>query len=568
MAVIPVVIDSRPAYIGEGSGLSLLQLPYGGQTLLTHVMARLETLTPYQPTIIRNFDADASEYAQALSSSGCTRVSIVDASGFRARIAASEPSDWLLIVDPICFPVNGCSPATRPGDVGELPRFVYHMIALDANVAGTNERVEFDMGGRVRRVQRYYDSVTWTVCKGVTASWLPVSSLTMSHNLPFGSLVDLRRALVDHGVPSKDLQADGIVFDLASEQGFLALNEHRLRRCIGLDDATLRARSVTVHPSARIVGPVVMHPGAEIHEGVRVIGPTVVGAGARLERGAVVAHSVVGRSVRVPAHAVIRQRFVATSAPVRSAPIPPLEPLEMPPVAIVQEPKVPFTYPAVKRVLETLIAGFALAVLSPLLALIAVLVKLESRGPVFYRDPREAKDGRLFHCFKFRTMIANAHAAQRDLASHNQVDGPQFKIPRDPRVTRIGRWLRPTNIDELPQLFNVVLGQMSLVGPRPSPFRENQTCVPWREARLSVRPGITGLWQICRHNREQGDFHQWIYYDMHYVRHMSFLVDLKILAGTVVVIFGGRSHIPLAWIIPDAPQGAAERTAPRPSLTA
>ncbi len=565
MAVIPVVIDSRPGYIGPGSGLSLLQLPYGGQTLLTHVIERLTALTPYRPTIIRNFPAGEAAYARALEGAGCTRASIVDPSGFRARLATHEPSDWLLIVDPICFLVQGLRPGIDLDDVGRSPRFVYHMIALDANAAGTNERVEFDTGGRVRRVQRYYDSVTWTVCKGVAASWLPVSSLTMADDLPFGSLVELRRALVDHGVPSKDLPARGPVFDLSREQDFLALNEHLLNTSVADDDTRLRASSGSVHPSARILDPVVLHAGAEIHEGVRVIGPSVVGSGARLERGAVVAHSVVGPGVRVPADAIILQRVVATSAPLRPAAV---ETLRVPQVAIVQDREPPLVYPVFKRVVETLLACLALMLLSPLLLLVAVLVKLESSGPVFYRDPRETKDGRLFHCFKFRTMIANAHAAQRDLASHNQVDGPQFKIPSDPRVTRIGRWLRTTNIDELPQLFNVVLGQMSLVGPRPSPFRENQTCVPWREARLSVRPGITGLWQICRHDRELGDFHQWIYYDMQYVRHMSLLVDLKILAGTAVVIVGGRSHVPLSWIISDAPQPTADREASRRSIPA
>jgi lipopolysaccharide/colanic/teichoic acid biosynthesis glycosyltransferase len=129
------------------------------------------------------------------------------------------------------------------------------------------------------------------------------------------------------------------------------------------------------------------------------------------------------------------------------------------------------------------------------------------------------------------------------------VDGPQFKIDSDPRITRVGQILRKTNIDELPQLFNVLAGKMSLIGPRPSPFRENQICIPWRQARLSVRPGITGLWQICRSNRALGDFHQWIYYDMLYVRHMSPALDLKILAATLIT-FGGRWGMPVTWLIP------------------
>ena len=123
------------------------------------------------------------------------------------------------------------------------------------------------------------------------------------------------------------------------------------------------------------------------------------------------------------------------------------------------------------------------------------------------------------------------------------LDGPHFKLDRDPRVTRVGRVLRASNIDELPQLFNVLVGEMSLVGPRPSPFRENQVCVPWREARLSVRPGITGMWQVCRHDRDSGDFHQWIEYDLMYVRNLTIWLDLKILLATLVTAGGKTGHL-------------------------
>jgi lipopolysaccharide/colanic/teichoic acid biosynthesis glycosyltransferase len=301
----------------------------------------------------------------------------------------------------------------------------------------------------------------------------------------------------------------------------------------------------------------VLQPGAEIGEDVLVIGPAVIGEGARLETGAIVAQSVVARNVTVPARAAVRHRVVTTSA---LPPLPSAEPESMTigeHIDLWEEKKVGTAYPAVKRAIETLVAMVALALLSPLLMLVAALVKLDSRGPIFYGDPREGKGGKPFPCFKFRTMIVGAHAAQRSLLAANQVDGPQFKMAADPRVTRLGRWLRVANIDELPQLMNVVMGQMSLVGPRPSPFRENQTCVPWREARLSVRPGITGLWQVCRHERELGDFHQWIYYDIQYVRHMSPIVDLKIIVATVLVMLGIRKYFPLTWIIAPDPQEVA-----------
>ena len=115
-------------------------------------------------------------------------------------------------------------------------------------------------------------------------------------------------------------------------------------------------------------------------------------------------------------------------------------------------------------------------------------------------------------------------------------------------MTHLGRILRATNLDELPQLINVLRGEMSLVGPRPSPFRENQICVPWRQGRLSVRPGVTGLWQICRRNRSSGDFHQWIEYDLLYVQQVSPWLDLKILLATAITL-AGWVPVPAAWLV-------------------
>jgi lipopolysaccharide/colanic/teichoic acid biosynthesis glycosyltransferase len=217
---------------------------------------------------------------------------------------------------------------------------------------------------------------------------------------------------------------------------------------------------------------------------------------------------------------------------------------------------------AIKRLMDIVISAVMLMLLLPLFAVIAVVIKLTSKGPIFFMHKRELREGREFSCVKFRTMVQGAHAMQSELLAKNEVDGPQFKIRDDPRVTRIGDWLRNTNVDELPQLFNVLVGHMSLVGPRPSPFRENQICVPWRRARLSVRPGITGLWQICRSaDRSGGDFHEWIFYDIAYVRHFSIWLDLKIMAATILTR-GGRWSLPLSRLIGEAKARApfAERS--------
>ena len=205
--------------------------------------------------------------------------------------------------------------------------------------------------------------------------------------------------------------------------------------------------------------------------------------------------------------------------------------------AILEEPHGGI-YPYIKRAMDIGFSLAALTVSAPLFIAVAIIVKTTSRGPVFYSDRRQGKGGKEFHCYKFRTMVADAAARQAELRKLNEVDGPQFKITDDPRLTGIGQWLRKYNVDELPQFINVILGQMSLVGPRPSPDRENQLCPGWRRTRLSLRPGITGLWQVLR-LRDAGpsDFQEWIYYDVEYARHQSFSLDCLILAYTPFTVW-------------------------------
>jgi lipopolysaccharide/colanic/teichoic acid biosynthesis glycosyltransferase len=196
-------------------------------------------------------------------------------------------------------------------------------------------------------------------------------------------------------------------------------------------------------------------------------------------------------------------------------------------------------YERVKRIFDIAFSAAALICLLPLMILTALAIKLFDRGPLFYVHQREGLHGRPFGCVKFRTMRANADAQQDALRRNNQVDGPQFKIASDPRITPLGRILRMTNLDEVPQFWNVLRGEMSVVGPRPSPFKENQLCPPWREARLSVKPGITGLWQVSRsEERGAADFQEWILYDTRYVERRGFWLDLKIILLTIKQILG------------------------------
>jgi lipopolysaccharide/colanic/teichoic acid biosynthesis glycosyltransferase len=557
----PILLDSHPPYLrSTGAPASLLLTPLGPSTVLRQVSERLAAAGYPRLTIATDFEPEA-EYERQIREAGVRVDAIVRAGDLPARIADYEPSDWLMLVDPRCFPSTGLKPSALMLENGREPRGhrVRHLVALEAHAAGTTECVQLDASGSVKRIQRYYDAATWSFTSGVACSLLPVSCTIGADALPFMSLRDLRRTLADRGVPSSDVPIDGGAFDLWEENDLLGLSERLVLDHFSgrrpTDDGWLEVgKGCQIHPSARFIGPVVLHDGVVIGPDATVVGPAVIGAGAHIGQDAMVAQCVVGPGRVVAAGVILRHRAVFgsegeraaaadTQRPYQSAAAQTIEPSEAR-----DEPRGRTSLPVLKAVFDVTAAALGLLVLSPLLLLTALLIKLESKGAIFYRDRREGKGGRDFGCLKFRTMFTGADAQQRELMAKNQLDGPQFKLERDPRVTRLGHYLRKLSIDELPQLVNVVLLQMSLVGPRPSPFRENQTCVPWRDARLSVRPGITGLWQVCRHDRSQGDFHQWIHFDMLYVRHMSFLVDLKILIATVVTM-GGQWGVPLPWIV-------------------
>jgi lipopolysaccharide/colanic/teichoic acid biosynthesis glycosyltransferase len=195
-----------------------------------------------------------------------------------------------------------------------------------------------------------------------------------------------------------------------------------------------------------------------------------------------------------------------------------------------------WSYRVSKRAFDIVASIAALVVTAPFYPIIMYLIWREDGGPFFFAHRRETLGGREFPCIKFRTMKKDAELSKLQLRKSNKADGPQFYMPADPRVTKIGEKFRRCNVDELPQFINVLLGHMSIIGPRPSPHSENQCCPAWREARLSVRPGITGLWQVMR-TRQQGlDFQEWIRYDLEYVEKASWKLDLKIIWKTVRVL--------------------------------
>ncbi len=552
MSVHPILIDSVPAFLeGRDAHSSLLLLPIGVDSLVGHLSSRLARVSPHRPIVLPPPEAPP-DYVEDIAAAAPGARIVSGPSAVAELVATFEPSDTLLIVDPRSFPVEGFDPAAFMASVPQDPRWVVHFVTLGGDTAGTREYADIDAEGNVRRVRRYYESVTWPFITGVTASLLPVSAL-IGEKLDDLSLADLRRRLSGRGVPSRDVPLPGTAVDLHDETGLLALIEKQVRRGAPADGPLLVGEGHEVHPTARLVGPVVLHRDVVIEERAVVMGPAVIGAGARVGAGAIVTQAIVAPGGVVPAGGEVYRRGpigVAGREPARPAHVIAGDAsLDGHEGATADMPTPRSRYMAVKRILEATAAGLLLLLLSPVIAVVALLVAIDSKGPIFFGHEREGLKGRRFRCLKFRTMQVNAAALERELHAQSLVDGPQFKLRKDPRVTRVGRVLRLTNLDELPQLINVVRGEMGLVGPRPSPFRENQLCVPWRHGRLSVRPGITGLWQVCRHDRSEGDFHQWIEYDLLYVRHMSFVLDARIMAATAIS-FGGQKPVALSWVLP------------------
>ena len=192
----------------------------------------------------------------------------------------------------------------------------------------------------------------------------------------------------------------------------------------------------------------------------------------------------------------------------------------------------------VKRVLDILFATVALAFALPVIAVAAVAIKMDTPGPVFHRATRVGRGGAKFLFLKLRSMQVGAEELRGLLLHLNQAQGPAFKLHDDPRVTRVGRILRKLSIDELPQLWHVLEGHMSLVGPRPAFPEEVERYEPWMLRRLTVRPGLTCLWQV--RGRSDLPFDEWMRLDVEYVDHYSFLLDLKILALTIPAVLSAR----------------------------
>jgi len=198
-----------------------------------------------------------------------------------------------------------------------------------------------------------------------------------------------------------------------------------------------------------------------------------------------------------------------------------------------------FSYRVGKRAMDVALAAAGLFLLSPLFAVICVLIKLTSRGPIFHRYEMVGMGGHVFWGQKFRSMVVNAHAMRSEIEQENEMNGPVFKLRNDPRVTRIGRWLRKYSIDEIPQLWSVLKGDMSIVGPRPPGPYEAEDFEDWHWEKLSVTPGMTSLWIVRGKPR---NFDEWVRLDLEYIKNWSVWLDVVTICQTIPVVVLGRNY--------------------------
>lgn len=197
-----------------------------------------------------------------------------------------------------------------------------------------------------------------------------------------------------------------------------------------------------------------------------------------------------------------------------------------------------FRYRTVKRIFDQLSAILLLVLLVPVFLILIIIIKLSSNGPIFFKWNVVGKNGKAFTSWKFRTMVTDADTIKEILSNNNEMSGPVFKIAKDPRITKYGCFIRKYSLDELPQLWSVVKGDMSLVGPRPAGEWEWPYYEEWQRRKLSVIPGLTCLWQVNGRNTI-ANFDEWIKMDLQYIDNWSLLLDFKILLKTITIVFGG-----------------------------
>ena len=437
------------------------------------------------------------------------------------RVPLERDAELYLLTDSRCFCVFRLGPL-----VDRLswlkPRVAFVRLHSN-NEQAYEERIITDEEDRFLRFERRYNHSDWRAARVALTPHLDVAEFWQETRDARTGWRQLRRRIKkgDRFTTSEDAS----VYHRDDEEEV----RHFIRELVQV----WRRPDATVQRAHRRGEGVWVDREGQPPEETRITGPVWIGSGRDLDR----VESVVGPAVLWDAP---EQRPRVEHLAWKS--IVPTDVMAGP----IQPRKLPSWQRGIKRAFDiafasTVLIGAGLTVWVPIMW----MIKRHDGGPIFFGHRREGRNAREFDCLKFRTMRTDAEEMKAELAELNQVDGPQFFIENDPRHTKIGKKLRKLNLDELPQFWNVLKGEMSVVGPRPSPHKENQRCPPWREARLSVLPGVTGLWQLERTRKQHLDFQEWVRYDTFYVENQSWWLDMKILVRTMLMVAGlphGKKH--------------------------
>ncbi len=382
---------------------------------------------------------------------------------------------------------------------------------------GYRERVITDKHDRFQKFERVYGASDWRLGRVALTPHRDLAIAWQQASDPRSGWRNLRHTIDPNHRTT--LSVKGHVFD--------AGESHEVMEFVRELVSMWKRPDATITRAARLNDQAWGDAAGSPSNGTRFVGPVWVGSGRRLDGVA----SVVGPAV-------------LWDAPEARPSVERLEWNSIEPTDVLVGPVKTRTLSTLQRgskrafdILFALVFGLGTLVLYPLIML---AIFIEDGRPFFFGHVRESMGGKEFRCWKFRTMYNNAEEIKQKLIAENAnlADGPQFFMKNDPRITKVGNFLRKSNLDELPQFFNVFMGHMSVVGPRPSPYKENQYCPAWREARLSVRPGVTGLWQVSRSREDGKDFQEWIQYDIEYVENVSWKMDLYVLWRTALMCVG------------------------------
>jgi len=437
-----------------------------------------------------------------------------------------------------------------------------------------SETINISKTGSILGIYRAHRSQNRRSNKGLAGFYL--LSPKCFNYIPDNTFFDLKEQLlpflIKNGLKIKAFIVNGECSVLTSAS-YLKLKFRLLREALegdydkfGLKDK----HTTTIHGDVKIVGEVAFGDACDIRQGVTLIGPVLFGDRCIVNEGAtIVGPVVIGHNCRIGANAWLQSSVLhdgvvlseytqvrnsllgeghqVAAADSRNCVDALIDAVEMRRDDCFVNHEMPqlmehydtlscaysvAKYQIKKRAFDVMLATSVILFTLPVWVLVAIAIRLESKGPIFYVQKRCGIHGKEFPMIKFRTMQPNAHQLQDELREKlNEADGPVFKMSNDPRLTKVGRFLRKTSIDELPQLINVLLGHMSCVGPRPLAIKEMVYNPHWRDLRLMVKPGLTGLWQVS--SRDDPRFHAWIEKDIDYVRNQSLRRDIRILFGTI-----------------------------------